>query len=256
MAPVLELTNIAAGYGRTRVLEQLSLTVQPGEAWVVLGPNGAGKSTLVRVVMGLLPPLSGSARVGGLPVPGTSPRELAKVAAWVPQVVDDATGFTGLEVALMGRAPHLSAWGVPAAADEAHALEVMASLDVAHLAKRRLAEVSGGERRRVWLARALLQAPKLLVLDEPTAFLDVRHQVETLRAVKSKLAHGLGVVAVLHDVNLAMHLATHVVLLKGGRAVAQGPVRDVLTAERLSALYDIAMGPAGEGVFVPRWESP
>ena len=254
--PLLELDALAAGYGETPVLSGVSLQLEAGEAWVVLGPNGAGKSTLVRAVMGLLSPAAGTVEVCGLPVPGTSSRELAKVAAWVPQVMDDATGFSGLEVALMGRAPHLSAWGLPGKRDEESALAVMRELGVEHLAARPLAEVSGGERRRVWLARALVQAPKLLVLDEPTAFLDIRHQVETLRAVKRRLAQGLGVLAVLHDGNLAMHVATHVLLLKDGRSVAQGPVAEVLTAERLSTLFEIELHPAAESerVYVPRWE--
>ncbi len=258
MAPLLELQHVTAGYGARPVLRGLSLTVQPGEAWVVLGPNGAGKSTLVRVAMGLLAPTSGVARVCGLPLPGTPPREVARHAAWVPQVTDDDTAFTGLEVALMGHAPHLPAWGLPSASDAVRAREVLAELDVGDLADRSLAEVSGGERRRVWLARALLQAPGLLVLDEPTAFLDVRHQVETLRAVRRRVRDGLGVLAVLHDVNLASHVATHVLLLQDGAVSAAGPVAEVLTAERLSALYGIAMHAAvdAERVFVPRWEAP
>jgi len=258
MAPLLELESLSAGYGQTPVLSGVSLRLEPGQAWVVLGPNGAGKSTLVRAVMGLLPPTGGAVRVCGLPVPATPAAQLSKLAAWVPQTTDDETGFTGLELALMGRAPHLSAWGLPGARDEARALEVMKELGVAHLASRPLGEVSGGERRRVWLARALVQAPKLLVLDEPTAFLDIRHQVETLRAVRRRLAEGLGVLAVLHDVNLAMHVATHALLLKDGKCVAQGPVKDVLTASALSALFDITMHPAAEveQVFVPRWEAP
>lgn len=258
MAPLLELDSLRAGYGQTPVLSGVSFRLEPGQAWVVLGPNGAGKSTLVRAVMGLLPASGGTVKVCGLPVQATTSAQLAKVAAWVPQTMDDATGFTGLELALMGRAPHLSAWGLPGQRDEERALEVMKELGVAHLASRPLAEVSGGERRRVWLARALVQAPKLLVLDEPTAFLDVRHQVETLRAVRRRLADGLGVLAVLHDVNLAMHVATHALLLKDGKCVAQGPVADVLTASALTALFDIAMHPAAEAeqVFVPRWEAP
>jgi iron complex transport system ATP-binding protein len=257
-APLLELEDVAAGYGDKPVLAQLSLRIAPGEAWVVLGPNGAGKSTLVRAVMGLLPVRQGAVRVCGQPVASLGARALAQRAAWVPQSMDDGAGFTGLELALMGRAPHLSAWGLPGERDSARAREVMRELGVEHLAHQPLAEVSGGERRRVWLARALVQAPRLLVLDEPTAFLDVRHQVETLRAVQRRVSQGLGVLAVLHDVNLARHVATHALLLKGGRAVAQGPVREVLTGERLSSLYDITMNPAAEGehVFVPRWEAP
>lgn len=258
MSTVLELSGVSAGYGAALVVQDLSLTIRAGEAWVVLGPNGAGKSTLVRVVMGLLPAARGAVAAAGLALPGPTPRELSKRVAWVPQLMDDDSGFTGLELVLMGRAPHLSTWGVAGTADEARAREVMRELGVEHLAHRPLAEVSGGERRRVWLARALVQSPQLLVLDEPTAFLDVRHQVETLRAVQRRLAGGLGVLAVLHDVNLAAHVATHALLLKDGRAFAQGPVASVLTAERLSALFEIPMrlATAEEPVWAPRWEGP
>lgn len=253
MTALLQLTDIDAGYG-ARVLHGVSLTVRAGEAWVVLGPNGAGKSTLVRVALGLLAPMRGDARLCGEALSTLDAREVAKRAAWVPQVVDDTSRFTGLEVALMGRAPHLSAWGVPGAADEARALEALKTLDVAHVAHRPLAEVSGGERRRVWLARALVQTPKLLVLDEPTAFLDVRHQVEMLRHVRALVDGGLGALAVLHDVNLARHLATHVLLMKDGRAVAQGRAEDVLTAAALTQLYGVEMHEAPG--FAPRWETP
>lgn len=253
---LVELSNVEAGYGARPVLRGVSLEVQPGEAWVVLGPNGAGKSTLVRVVMGLVPARAGMARVCGLALPGTPPHELARHVAWVPQVTDEDTGFTALELALMGRAPHLGAWGLPGAKDVERARAALAELGVAELADRPLNEVSGGERRRAWLARALVQEPQLLVLDEPTAFLDVRHQVETLRAVRRRVSAGLGVVAVLHDVNLAAHVATHALLLREGQVQAKGRVEDVLTAEQLSTLYGIAMHPAAEAerVYVPRWE--
>lgn len=252
---LLELQSVSAGYGATPVLRGVSLTIEPGQAWVVLGPNGAGKSTLIRAVMGLLPARAGRVSVCGQALPSLSARALAQLVAWVPQTMDDDTGFTGLELVLMGRAPHLSAWSVAGTSDEATALAVMQRLGVEHLAARPLSEVSGGERRRVWLARALVQAPQLLVLDEPTAFLDVRHQVETLRVVKDRLSSGLGVLAVLHDVNLAQHVATHALLLKNGAPVAQGPVAEVLTAERLTALFDIEM--QRTETFAPRFpESP
>jgi iron complex transport system ATP-binding protein len=255
---LLELQNAHARYEGARapqVLQGLSLRIQPGEAWVVLGPNGAGKSTLVRVAMGLLEVASGTVNVAGLEPRVVGPRTVAQHVAWVPQVIDDETAFTGLELVLMGRAPHLGAWGVPSVADEQKALAVMKELEIDHLAGRPLREVSGGERRRAWLARALVQEPKLLVLDEPTAFLDIKHQLASLAAVRRRVTQGLGVLAVLHDVNLARLLATHVLLLKAGLAVASGPASEVLTAERLSALYDVAMVESGS-VFVPRAEAP
>jgi iron complex transport system ATP-binding protein len=253
---LLSLRSIHAGYGEAEVLRGVSLEVRPGEAWAVLGPNGAGKSTLVRVVMGLVSARSGQVEVAGLRLPGASPAELARQVAWVPQVMDDDSGFTALELALMGRAPHLGRWGLPGARDVERAKRCLEELGVAELADRPLSEVSGGERRRVWLARALVQSPRLLVLDEPTAFLDVRHQVELLRAVRSRAAEGLGVLAVLHDVNLAAHFASHVLLLKDGRALRQGPAAEVLDAEALTALYGIPMHAArdAERIHVPQWE--
>ena len=241
MSPLLELSGLEAGYGGASVLHDVSLTVRPGESWAVLGPNGAGKSTLVRVLMGMLVPTRGTAHFEGRPLADWPARALAQRLAWVPQVTDDATEFTALELALMGRAPHLPTWGVPGVEDEARAKAVLAELGVEALAHRPLAQVSGGERRRVWLARALIQQPKLLVLDEPTAFLDVRHQVEALQVVQRRVCGGLGVVAVLHDVNLARYVATHAVLLKNGRVVKAGLCDEVLTAELLSQVFEIEM---------------
>lgn len=252
MSPVLQVDHVDAGFGTTPVLHGVSLSVDPGQAWVILGPNGSGKSTLARIVMGLLEPRAGGVTLGGsrLPLP---PDQVARLAAWVPQHTDDDTGFTGLEVALMGCMARLGPWGLPSAGDTDLALEALRELDVAHLANRPLSEVSGGERRRVWLARALVQQPKLLVLDEPTAFLDVRHQVETLRALRRRVDQGLAVVAVLHDVNLVPYLASHVVLLKQGRVLAAGPVDEVLEVGHLSRLYDLPMQVAREAdrAFVP-----
>jgi iron complex transport system ATP-binding protein len=250
---LLHLAQVDAGYGGATVLRELDLTIEPGQAWVVLGPNGAGKSTLVRVVMGLVTPARGTVTLDGVRLP-QPPQVLARKVAWVPQSTAEDTAFTGLEVALMGAAPRLGPWGVPSSTELELARAALAELDVLHLAHRPLTEVSGGERRRVWLARALVQQAPLLVLDEPTAFLDVRHQVETLAAVRARLGRGLGVLAVLHDVNLAAHLATHVLLLKQGRVLAKGERREVLTAARLSELYDLPMHAAtlDDGLFAPR----
>ena len=250
---LLHLAQVDAGYAGAPVLRGVDLTIEKGQAWVVLGPNGAGKSTLVRVVMGLVAPTRGTATLGShaLPLP---PHVLSGLVSWVPQSTAEDTAFTALELALMGAAPRLGPWGVPSDDEHRLALAALDELDVRHLEHRSLAEVSGGERRRVWLARALVQRAPLLVLDEPTAFLDVRHQVETLAAVRSRVEQGLGVLAVLHDVNLAAHLATHVLLLKQGQVLAQGPRKEVLTAERLSELYDVPMhaATADDGLFAPR----
>lgn len=253
---VLRVEGLSAGYGPHEVLRGLDLTVRCGELWAILGPNGAGKSTLVRACLGLLPARRGTVRAFGQEVRLWSREDLARRAAWVPQGLELLPDFTALEVALMGRSPHLSRWALPARADVQRARDALAELGVGELAGRSMGALSGGERRLVMLARALVQSPELLLLDEPTAFLDVRHQVETLALVRRRVEAGMAVVAVLHDVNLAAAFATQVVLLSNGTALGHGPARDVLVPERLEALYGVPMmaasGASGQLLFAPR----
>lgn len=255
-APLLELQHLSIALGGASIVRDVTWTVKAGEAWAVLGPNGAGKSTLVRAVLGLIKPSAGQVRLQGLELVSLDTRAVAKIAAWVPQGTADDAEFSALEVALMGRAPFRASWGLPSAEELQHARAALEEMGLGSLADRPLHQLSGGERRRAYLARALLQQPSLLVLDEPTAFLDVRHQISALRAVKERVSKGLGAIAVLHDVNLATHFATHALLLRGGEVLAAGPCSDVLTTERLSALYEHPMQRAGDAdaVWVPRWD--
>jgi iron complex transport system ATP-binding protein len=253
MTALASLDAVSAGYGRAVVLRDVSWAVEPGEAWAVLGPNGAGKSTLAKVACGLLAPTSGVARLQGLDVTTATPRQLAQRVAWVPQQVPDGLDFTALEVALMGRSPALGPFGLTSADDDARARAALARFGVEALAGRPLSQLSGGERRRVFLARGLVQDAPLLVLDEPTAFLDVRHQVETLTLARRLVSPLRAVVAVLHDVTLAARFATHAALLSEGRVVAQGPAPAVLTAERLADVYGTPMEAVGAHGFLPRW---
>lgn len=235
------LEHVDAAYAQALVLHDVSMAVEAGELWAVLGPNGAGKSALAKLMVGALRARSGTVTVCGLDAATSEPNALAREVAWVPQTMPDDSGFTALELVLMGRAPHLGPWGLAGRADVDKALGALAQLGVAELANRPLGEVSGGERRRIFLARALTQAPKLLVLDEPTAFLDVRHQVEALEVVSKAVSSTLGVVAVLHDVNVAARFATHVMLLREGRVLASGPSPEVLTPGLLSDVYGVPM---------------
>lgn len=251
----LFVQQLSAGYGERRVLEAVDLEARPGELWAVLGPNGAGKSTLVRASLGLLPALAGRVAVFGRDVREIGRRELARQVAWVPQSVDALPDFTAMELVLMGRAPHLSRWALASGADVARAQAALDELGIGALAGRALGALSGGERRLVMLARAFTQAPELLLLDEPTAFLDVRHQVQTLALVRRRVEQGMAAVAVLHDVNLAAAFATKVLLLRGGRALASGDAGEVLASERLEALYGVsiatATSAAGQRLFGP-----
>jgi iron complex transport system ATP-binding protein len=256
VAPLLETQGLLAGYGPSPVLQGVDFSVHPGELWAVLGPNGTGKSTLLRAVLGVLPWMRGGVRLLGRERAQWEARELARRVAWVPQTFEPAEGFSGLELVLMGRSPHLGLWGLTSERDVSLARAVLEELGVAHLADRPGEALSGGERRMLLLARGLVQEPALLLLDEPTAFLDVAHQVGSLARVRARVAAGLGAVAVLHDVNLAAAFATHVVLLRDGRVLAQGPVDAVLEREQLEALYglpmEMALASSGARLFAPR----
>ncbi|HLL05456.1 MAG TPA: ABC transporter ATP-binding protein [Myxococcaceae bacterium] len=256
MALLLETQALVAGYGPEPVLRGVDFAVRAGELWAVLGPNGTGKSTLLRGVLGLLPWTRGAVRLLGRERPAWDARELARRVAWVPQGFEPAEGFSGLELVLMGRSPHLGLWGLSSERDVALARAALEELGVGHLADRSGEAMSGGERRMVLLARGLVQQPSLLLLDEPTAFLDVAHQVGALNRVRARVEAGLGAVAVLHDVNLAAAFATHALLLRDGQVLAQGPVDTVLERERLEALYglplEMAQAPSGARLFAPR----
>jgi iron complex transport system ATP-binding protein len=247
---------LSVGHGGVAVLSDLSLRVERGVLWAVLGPNGAGKSTLLRTVLGLLPPVEGEVRLFGTPLSRWERRALSRRVAWVPQAFEGDPGFTGLELVLMGRAPHLGSWGLPGPGDVKLAHRVLAELEVDHLARRAVSTLSGGERRLLLVARALVQEPELLLLDEPTAFLDLHHQVQVLEGVRARVRRGLAAVAVLHDPNLAGAFADAGLLLGGGRVLGQGPAGGLLEAERLGRLYGLplqeAVAAGGARLFAPR----
>jgi iron complex transport system ATP-binding protein len=240
----LQTELLAAGHGGRAVVSGVSLEVGAGSLWAVLGPNGSGKSTLLRTVLGVLRPVSGEVRLFGTPLPEWNRGDLARRVAWVPQAFEGDPGFTGLELVLMGRAPHLGPWGLPGAHDLAVARAALEALEVPHLAGRIVSTLSGGERRLLLTARALAQEPELLLLDEPTAFLDLHHQVSLLERVRARVQQGLAAVAVLHDPNLAAGFADHVLLLRDGRVLGQGPAQALLDAERLGALYGLPLAEA------------
>ena len=255
-APALRTAALAVGYGTRPVVSEVSLSVAPGTLWAVLGPNGSGKSTLLRTVLGLLRPLGGEVTLFGTPLARWERRALARRVAWVPQAFDGDAGFTGLELVLMGRAPHQGGWGLPGPRDLAVARAALVELGIAHLAGRVVSELSGGERRLLLVARALAQEPALLLLDEPTAFLDLQHQAQVLERVRARVRGGLGAIAVLHDPNLAAAFADSVLLLRDGRVLGQGPSVELLDAERLGRLYGLGLAEArteaGHRLFAPR----
>jgi iron complex transport system ATP-binding protein len=236
--PVLELRGARVSYGATEVLRGVDLAVARGELVGVLGPNGSGKTTLLKAARGLATTSGGEARLLGRRVDRWRDRDLARRVALVPQRDEAAFPFTVEDTVLMGRSPHLGRSGFESAKDREIARQAIHDLDLDALRGRVLTELSGGERQRVIVARALAQQPELLLLDEPTSSLDIRHQVEVLGLLRRRnRAEGLTVVTVLHDLNLATLYCDRVVLLAEGRVFADGPTEQVVTYANVKAVY-------------------
>ena len=258
MTAVLAAEAVSFAYGDAAVLHAVDVAVAPGEIVGVIGPNGSGKTTLVRVLSGTVAPAAGLVRLDGIPLASLRRRERARRLAVVPQDPVLEFPFTALEVVLMGRAPYLGTLGFPRARDLAIARDAMSRLDVAGLEDRPLDRVSGGERQRVLLARALAQEARVLLLDEPTTHLDLRHQAgmhDVVRALARE--RGVAVVSVLHDLNLAALYCDRLVLLAGGRVVRAGTPADVLSADVLRSAFatDVYVGVhpvTGGPVVLPR----
>src|SRR5213593_5118973 len=225
MTPLLRLQDVHYRYpgAASDALHGVSLAIATEQFHAVLGPNGSGKTTLVRIALGALVPAEGRAMIDGRAAREWPRQELARVVGVVPQREDNLFPQRVRETVLLGRYPHLSLWGRERAADHAAVDRALAACDALHLADRWLWTLSGGEYQRVRVARALAQEPKLLVLDEPTASLDVRHEMELFELARTLVdEHGLAVVMITHHINLAARFADRVLLLSEGRAVGQG----------------------------------
>ncbi|HEY7724947.1 MAG TPA: ABC transporter ATP-binding protein [Anaeromyxobacteraceae bacterium] len=236
---LVEVRDASFAYGARPALAGVSLTASSGELLGLLGPNGSGKSTLLRLVAGLLRPSAGTVRLGDLDPAAAPRRAVARLCGLVPQEAQVAWPFTVREAVAMGRAPHQGLFGRSGPLDLGAVEGALEACDLAALAGRRLDELSGGERRRVFMARALAQEPRVLLLDEPTAFLDLAHQVAAMRLAAVAARAGLCVVAVLHDLNLAAQACDRVVALRRGAVVAEGTPAEVLTAERVLEVWGV-----------------
>ena len=236
----LSLRDVTAGYGDgPPQLEHVDLAVRAGELVCVLGPNGAGKTTLVRVASGLLAPSSGQVRLAGTPVEGLTRTAIARSLAVVEQVQQLSLGFSVREVVAMGRAPHQGSWMRPSEEDARIVDDALARCDLHGVASRPANALSGGEQKRVAIARALTQEPRVLLLDEPGAFLDVRHQLDLYELLAAEVKErDLACLVVMHDLNVAAQFADRVVLVKKGRIVASGPVAEVMTYRTLKETFD------------------
>jgi iron complex transport system ATP-binding protein len=230
--------NLSYAYDGATVLNNLSFTVNSGEFFIVIGPNGSGKTTLMKMIAGLIKIQDGTIEIKGRPVKKYKRKILAQKIAFVPQQIPMDFPFVVEDVVLFGRSPHLGTFGLTSSEDVSLAKQAMAFTEISHLARRRLNQLSGGECQRTFIARAICQAPDIIVLDEPTASLDIAHQLRIMDMMeKMKQEKNITVIMVSHDVNLAAMYADTLMLINKGQQVRVGPPSEVLTYETLESVY-------------------
>ncbi len=239
-APIVELAAVSVAYRGQRVLDDVSLEIAAGERVALIGPNGAGKSTLLAVATGLIRPAEGQARLTGAPIDGLDRLAVARRLAVVPGAANLPFATRVEEVVALGRLPHEDPFRGPRPADRAAIAAAIERVGVGHLLGRDARELSLGERQLVLLALAVAQAAPVLILDEPTVHLDLRHQVGAMELlVDLNERDGTTVIAVLHDLALAAHFFPRLVLLDAGRIVADGTPADVLTPDRIRDVFGV-----------------
>ncbi len=255
LGETLRFEAVAASRGGRPLLHGIDFEVRPGEIVGLAGRNGAGKTTLLQLANGLLAPTAGRVLLGDTPVRDLGRRAVARRIALVPQDLHVPFPFRVGELVLMGRAPHQPLVGLDGEQDVARTISALARLGIEDLADRSVETLSGGERQLVLFARALVQDPGLLLLDEPTAFLDLKHRLEVLREVRRFAASGRSALVVSHDLTLAARACDRLVLIGEGEVVAVGPPEQVLTPANLKRAFaidaQVAPGPDGRLVVLP-----
>jgi iron complex transport system ATP-binding protein len=237
---VLEARNITINYGLRKAVADVSVVTKPGEVIAIIGPNGAGKSTLLRALNGTVEPIEGEILLDGTPINSYARRAVARRVAVVAQEADLRFPITVMEFVLGGRYASSSAWGWESEHDLEVARRVLRETETKEFESRFMNELSGGERQRAVLARALATEASVLLLDEPTANLDLAHQAAMLRLVRARCSdRESAAVVVTHDVNLAAEFADRVVLLKAGGVVASGSATEVLSSELLKSVFEL-----------------
>jgi iron complex transport system ATP-binding protein len=235
---MLVIENLSVSYGSHPVLKNVTLTVRTGEVLALIGPNGAGKSTLIRAVSGIIPTLQGKVRTNGDDFDMLKPMQRARYLAVVPQAVSLPPAYTVWETVLLGRTPYLGFIGQTSLTDEDLAWRALKRVNADKLADRRVGELSGGEQQRILLARALCQATPILLLDEPTAHLDLQYQVSLLDLVHDLANQDkLAVLLAMHDLNLAARYADRIALMVAGEIRIIGTPAEVLKADLISEAY-------------------
>ena len=238
MKPSINVKNLSHSFGEALVLKNISFQVPQRDFFIIIGPNGSGKTTLMKVISGILKPQNGELKILNRPIDQYHRKALAKTIAFVPQMTFADFPFTVTEIVLMGRSPYLGILGLEQENDLEVANQAIVFTGLENLAHRKLDQLSGGEQQRVFIARAICQEPDIILLDEPTASLDLAYQVRIMDLMeKLKTEKGITVVMVSHDVNLAAMYADHLMLLHKGQVVCQGLPDEVLTYKTLEETY-------------------
>ena len=253
MSGIIEVENLSFGYiKQSRILENISFEVSPGTFLAIAGPNGAGKTTLLNLLCGLLKPKAGSIEIDTANIESYSVKKLAQKVAVVRQEFVPVFDFTVTEMVAMARTPYLGTFGFESKADREIVNEALKATDTAHFASRTLSSLSGGERQRVFIARALAQNTAILLLDEPTSFLDLKHQVGIYDLLKRmQLEKAKTIVAVTHDINLAVQYADVTLLLGADSSYQYGRVKDVFSQEQIEKVFGVRIfsGKVGQQKF-------
>ncbi|MEW5909710.1 MAG: ABC transporter ATP-binding protein [Thermodesulfobacteriota bacterium] len=238
MNPAITIINLKHAYGQIPVLGNISFSIDRSDFFIIIGPNGSGKTTLMKIIAGIEPLQNGKVEILERPISEYSIKALSKTIAFVPQSFPIDFPYSIREMVLMGRYPHQGVLGMENRNDMDIALEAMAITGIEHLADRKIDQVSGGERQRAVIARAICQEPEIILLDEPTASLDLSHQVRIMDLMEQlKKEKGISVVMVSHDVNLAAMYADQLLILKNGQITGIGKPEAVLKFEVLEKAY-------------------
>lgn len=258
----LRAARITVGYGKNPVVSDLDLAIPPGSFTALIGPNGSGKSTVLRTLARLMRPASGEVILDGRPINALSARTFARRIGLLAQSPRAPEGLTVRELVQQGRYPHRPVFGGWTTADEEACTEALRLTAMKHFAERELDSLSGGQRQRAWISMILAQETDILLLDEPTTYLDLAHQIEIMELLRLLVVErGKTVVAVLHDLNQAARYANHMVLLDAGNLVAAGTPDEVITTDNIASVFGIAASVSpdpfmGTPMFIPLATQP
>lgn len=235
----ISFQNLSLGYGNNIILKDVNLELPEGKITALLGPNGCGKSTLLKSIIKILKPKKGEVRFQNKNIEELDSKYIAKQIAFLPQVQPIPEGITVKDLVSYGRSPYTNFWGTIKKTDKAFMQKVMKEVGVLELQDNFISELSGGQRQRAWLAMVLAQDSPFILLDEPTTYMDINHQIELMSILRRLNKKGKTIIVVLHDINQAARYCDHLILLKDGKVISQGTTKEIMNKKLLQEVFDI-----------------